>query len=97
MGAGEYYLEELEETICAKEAKKLAMYHNMCRTMYGTLSLNGVDKSKPNENGNIKKEVISTDKSDNENINKTEIEPLSVKYIFINTYKLLTHNTYKMH
>ena len=57
VGAGEYYLEELEETICEKEAKKLAMYEeakkyaNMCGNMNGIAPVNGATKVENNIRG----------------------------------------------
>ena len=81
LGAGEYYLEELEETICAKEAKKLAMYANMCGNMNGITPINGAGK----EVANSGKETSSTDKSEIEKTIKAQNDPFSVSqnHIFI--------------
>ena len=83
LGAGEYYLEELEETICAKEVKKLAMYANMCRNtkgMNGITPVIGATKIDNNEiTNNFCKDTSIIDKSENERlISKTNNKILSV-------------------
>ena len=87
LGAGEYYLEELEETICAKEVKKLAMYASMCQNMNGITPSNGSVKPEYNESTNLGKETSSTDKSDNEKMNKTPNDPFSVRISTILHYQ----------
>ena len=79
LGAGEYYLEELEETICAKEVKKLAMYASMCQNMNGFAPSNGTGKPDYNDVSNLGKETSSTDKSENEKMNKNPNDPFSVR------------------
>ena len=83
LGAGEYYLEELEETICAKEVKKLAMYANMCGNINGITPVNGLNKSDCTEKANLGKETSSTDKSENEKIAKPHNDPFSVRIMYI--------------
>ena len=85
VGAGEYYLEELEETICEKEMRKLAMYEeakkyaDMCGNMNGIVPVNGATKVENNISNNMNKENSSTDKSDNEKAVKTQNHLLSVR------------------
>ena len=83
LGAGEYYLEELEETICAKEVKKLAMYRHeleMCQNIKDGTTVNGAVKTgNGKETANHGKETSSTDKSENEKLIKSHNDPFSVR------------------
>ena len=55
------------------------MYASMCQNMNGITPSNGSVKPDYNETTNLGKETSSTDKSDNEKMNKTPNDPFSVR------------------
>ena len=55
------------------------MYASMCQNMNGITPSNGNVKLDYNEAMNVGKETSSTDKSENEKMNKTPNDPFSVR------------------
>ena len=81
-------MEELEETICLKEQKKLAMCEeNTSRD--GSLSVNEPGKSKTNGSGSVGKEINPPQKPNDEKNYKAPAKQLSVRIIYYMLYSIL--------